>query len=58
MKTYVDVGLYWSVEAFESRAVFGDGENAAMFGSFTYRSTVLGKQETSLFPVYVKVVDG
>jgi ketosteroid isomerase-like protein len=58
VKTFVDVGRYWEVEAFEPRAAFGDGENAAMFGSFTYRSTVLGKQVTSPFAVFAKVVDG
>lgn len=58
VKTFVDVGRFWSVEDFEPRAAFGDAENAAMFGSFTYRSTVLGKQVTSPFAVYAKVVDG
>lgn len=58
VKTFVDVDRYWGVEAFEPRATFGDGEDAAMFGSFTYRSTVLGKLVTSPFAVYAKVVDG
>lgn len=58
MKTFVDVGRYWSIEAFEPRAVFGDGEHAAMFGSFTYRATVLGKQVISPFSVYARVLDG
>ena len=38
VKTFVDVGRYWTVEAFEPKAVFGSEEHAAMFGSFTYRS--------------------
>ncbi|CAA9375152.1 MAG: hypothetical protein AVDCRST_MAG64-255, partial [uncultured Phycisphaerae bacterium] len=29
-----------------------------MFGSFTYRSTTLGKQVTSPFAVYARVVNG
>lgn len=58
VKTFVDVGRYWSIEAFEPRATFGDGEHAAMFGRFIYRSTVLGKQVTSPFAVYARVVDG
>lgn len=58
VKTFVDVGRFWAVEAFEPRAVFGSGEHAAMFGSFTYRSTALGKQVTSPFAVYARVVDG
>jgi ketosteroid isomerase-like protein len=58
VKTFVDVGRFWSVEAFEPRATFGDGENAAMFGSFTYRSAVLGKRVTSPFAVFARVTDG
>ena len=58
VKTFVDVGRYWTVEAFEPKAVFGSGEHAAMFGSFTYRSVKLGKQVTSPFSVYARVVDG
>ncbi len=58
VKTFVDVGRYWSVEAFEPQATFGDGEHAAMFGRFTYRSTVLGKQVTSPFAVFARVVGG
>jgi len=56
--TFKGVSRYWSVEVFEPRAVFGDGEHAAMFGSFTYRSTTLGKQVTSPFAVYARVIDG
>lgn len=56
--TFKGVSRYWSVEAFEPRAVFGDDEHAAMFGSFTYRSTTLGKQVTSPFSVYARVEGG
>ena len=56
--TFKGVWRYWSVEAFEPRATFGDSEHAAMFGSFTYRSTTLGKQVTSPFAVYAHVVGG
>jgi ketosteroid isomerase-like protein len=58
VETFKGVSRYWSVEAFEPRAVFGDSEHAAMFGSFTYRSTTLGKQVTSPFAVYAHVVGG
>lgn len=58
VQTFKDVARFWTIEAFEPRAVFGAGEHAAMFGSFTYRSTVLGKQVTSPFAVYARVVDG
>jgi hypothetical protein len=40
VKTFADVARFWAVEAFEPRAMFGDDEHAAMFGSFTYRSKV------------------
>ncbi len=40
VNTFVDVGRYWEVIAFEPEAVFGSGEYAAMFGRFTYRSRV------------------
>lgn len=58
VQTFVDVSRFWVVEAFNPQAVFGDNEHAAMFGSFTYRSTVLGKQVTSPFAVYARVTDG
>ncbi len=58
VKTFVDVARFWTVEAFEPRAMFGDDDHAAMFGSFTYRSKVLGKQVTSPFSVFARVVDG
>jgi ketosteroid isomerase-like protein len=58
VKTFVDVERFWSIEAFQPEAAFGDDTNAAMFGSFTYRSTVLGKQVTSPFAVFAKVIDG
>ncbi len=58
VQTFVDVGRYWKDEAFEEIAFFGDERYAALFGRMTYRSTVLGKQVTSPFAVYVEVVDG
>ncbi len=58
VKTFVDVARFWTVEVFEPRAVFGDDKQAAMFGSFTYRSKVLGKQVTSPFSVFARVIDG
>lgn len=58
VQTFIDVGRYWSKEAFEEIALFGDDRYAALFGRMTYRSTVLGKQVTSPFAVYVEVVDG
>lgn len=58
VNTFVDVARFWSVEAFEPKAEFGDSEHAAMFGSFTYRSAVLGKVVTSPFAVLARVENG
>ncbi len=58
VKTFVDVGRYWEVVAFEPDAVFGSGEHAAMFGRFTYRSVVMSKLVTSPFAVFAKVREG
>ncbi len=58
VKTFVDVGRYWKVVAFEPEAVFGAGEHAAMFGRFTYRSVVMAKLVTSPFAVFAKVREG
>lgn len=56
--TYARVGRFWSNEAFEIRDMFGEGENVAVFGRFTYRSTTLGKAVTSPFSILAKVRDG
>jgi uncharacterized protein len=58
VKTFVDVGRYWQVVSFQPEAVFGEGEHAAMFGRFTYRSTVMGQTVTTPFAVFAKVRDG
>ena len=58
VQTFVDVGRYWTKEAFEEIACFGNERYAALFGRMTYRSVVLGRQVTSPFAVYVEVVDG
>jgi hypothetical protein len=58
VKTFVDVARYWDKLAFETQALFGDDQHAALFGKMTYRSTVLGKTVTSPFAVYVHVTDG
>jgi hypothetical protein len=55
VKTFVDVGRFWRVDLFEKEAQFTDGENVAIFGRFTYTSTVLSKTVTSPFAVFAKV---
>ena len=58
VQTFVDVGRYWEVLDFEIKAMFGEGEHVAVFGSFTYRSTVMKKTVTSPFAVYARVENG
>jgi uncharacterized protein len=55
VKTFVDVSRYWGVQSFETEALFGSEAYAAMFGRFTYRSTVLSKVVTSPFAAFAKV---
>jgi hypothetical protein len=58
VETFVDVGRFWKVEAFRKEAMFTDGENVAVFGRFTYKSTVLSKTATSPFSIFAKVRNG
>jgi hypothetical protein len=58
VKTFVDVSRYWKVQSFEPEALFGTDAYAAMFGRFTYKSTVLSKVVTSPFAVFAKCQDG
>ena len=58
LDTYVRVNCFWQSEAFEIGELFGEGENVAVFGRFTYRSVTLGKAVTSPFAILAKVKDG
>ena len=58
VKTFTDVGRFWHIEDFSIEDLFGAGENVAVFGRFTYTSTVLGKRVTSPFAILAKVRDG
>jgi hypothetical protein len=58
VRTFVDVGRFWQVQSFEPEALFGSDAYAAMFGRFTYKSTVLSKVVTSPFAVFAKFKDG
>lgn len=58
VQTFIDVDRYWETLEFTPEALFGDEENAAMFGRFRYRSRVLGKEVVSAFAIYVRVADG
>jgi ketosteroid isomerase-like protein len=58
IKTFHDVSEYWKVDAFATEAVFGENENVAVFGRFTYTSSKLCKTVTSPFSIFCKVRDG
>ena len=58
LDTYTRVNRFWHSEAFEIGELFGEGENVAVFGRFTYRSVTLGKAVTSPFAILAKVQDG
>jgi uncharacterized protein len=58
VKTFVDVSRFWKVISFEPEAMFGTDRHAAMFGRFTYRSTVLSKEVTTPFAVFAKFDGG
>ena len=58
LDTYTQVNRFWSSEAFEIGELFGESENVAVFGRFTYRSTTLGKAITSPFAILAKVRNG
>jgi len=57
-KTFDDVARYWIIDSFTSEAIFGEGENVAVFGRFTYTSTKLRKTVTTPFSIFCKVNDG
>jgi len=57
VKTFTD-DWFWHIDSFSVEAAFGEGEHVAVFGRFTYTSTVLSRQVTSPFAVCAKVADG
>jgi ketosteroid isomerase-like protein len=57
-KTFHDVSEYWRVDSFIPEAIFGEDENVAVFGRFTYTSTKLVKTVTTPFAIFCKVHDG
>lgn len=58
VKTFLDVQRYWEVQSLEPEVLFGSDIYAAVFGRFTYRSTVLSKGVTSPFAVFARCKDG
>lgn len=58
VQTFVDVGRYWTTEDFQIQDSFENENGAAIFGTFTYTSTVLGKAVTSPFAVLARGKNG
>lgn len=58
VQTFINVGRYWKIDDFQIRDSFENKDGAAIFGYFTYTSTVLGKTVTSPFAVLARGHDG
>ena len=56
--TFQTVNKIWKVEKFEPQQILADGDNVAIFGSFTLTSTTLGKTFTSPFSILATVKNG
>ena len=49
------IGRVWETKAFEIRDVVANEHSVAMFGSFTYKTRMLGKEITSPFALLARV---
>ena len=58
VRSFEAIERAWETKAFEVRDVMEQGDNVAMFGSFTYRGRESGQEITSPFSVLAKVRDG
>lgn len=58
VQTFIDVGRYWRTDDFQIQDSFENENGAAIFGSFTYTSTVLDKTVTSPFAVLARGENG
>lgn len=58
VQTFIDVSRYWTVDAFEIHDSFENEDGAAIFGTFTYTSSVLEKTVTSPFAVLARGSNG
>jgi uncharacterized protein len=58
LQTFTDVSRFWSINGFEILDIFGSDNRVAVFGRFTYTSTVLKQEVTSPFAVLAKLKDG
>lgn len=57
-ETFKGVNKFWNVDEFKPTVAFDDGENVAIFGTFTLTSKTLHKTRTSPFAIQAKVKNG
>ena len=57
VKAFQGIYTMWEPVGFEVKAAFGQGEDVAVFGEFSYRSKEVGKTVTSPFGIHLKVVN-
>jgi ketosteroid isomerase-like protein len=55
IKTFADVARFWNVDSFVPEDIFGEGDDVAVFGRFTYTSTKLRKTVTSPFAILCRL---
>lgn len=58
VQTFIDVSRYWTVDEFQIQDSFENKDGAAVFGTFTYTSTVLGKTVKSPLAVLARGENG
>lgn len=58
VQTFINVSRYWTIDEFEIQDSFENKDGAAIFGSFTYTSNVMGKTVTSPFAVLARGENG
>ena len=58
VSTFTRVAQFWRIDSFTPEVIFGEGGHVAVFGRFTYTSSVLGKTVTSPFAIHCEVIDG
>ncbi|EWY36083.1 hypothetical protein N825_29950 [Skermanella stibiiresistens SB22] len=58
VQTFIDVNRYWTVNDFQIQDSFENEGAAAIFGTFTYTSSTLGKTVTSPFAVLARGANG
>lgn len=58
VKAFQGIYTMWDALGFEVKTAFGQGEDVAVFGEFTYRSKAVGKTAPSPFGMHIKLVRG